>query len=91
MTAFFKSSSEAEARELCPHIAAALDILKIGHGLNVEQVGWQNPKSPELVLTLDKRIPTASLEHEISDHLRIDHEGFSFQCTEHPVSVWSGR
>lgn len=27
MTAFFKSSTEAEARELCPQIAAALDVL----------------------------------------------------------------
>jgi hypothetical protein len=91
LSQFFKCSSEDEARRLCPHVAAALDVLRDEYSFRVEHVGWENPKSPELVLTLDKKIPTEALQRIVSDHLLFNHETFSFKCTEHFVSVWSGR
>lgn len=88
---FFKTSNEGEARKLCPHIAAALDVLQGEYGFRVEHVGWVNPKSPELVVTLDQKIPVEALERSAFEHLQLDDATFSFRCVEHDVSVWSGR
>lgn len=90
-SSFFKDSTEDEARQLCPHVAAALDVLRDKYGFRVESVGWENVKSPELVVTMDRKIPIEALQRVTAEQLRFDHETFSFQCAEHYVSVWSGR
>jgi hypothetical protein len=72
-------------------MAALLDVLLDKYGFRVEHVGWVNPKSPELVVAVDKKIPTEVLRGIASEQLKFNHETFSCQCTEHYVSVWSGR
>jgi hypothetical protein len=88
---FFELATEEAARQRCPHVSKALDLLTQRYQIAVRQVGWRNHRDPELVVTVSARMPTHELKKELKlSSLCFEHDTYSFYCSEHEVAVWSG-
>jgi hypothetical protein len=74
---------------VCEDLRPIIDYLQSAQGVKICAVGLENPKAPETVIVLDKKISLEDVRNNVrvSSNVFIEEETWQLRCDKHYVSI----